>query len=312
MKRLLQLIKLFSLLFCCCFFACEEPVDLDIKELSPPIVVNGTFTNNQSFKVILTKSGSVLNNTPTQFIDNAKVSILNEENKVLGTLLYQKDAMFPHYQLKDLKPTFETSYHLSVDIPNYSNLSAVDQIPKPVPLQSILIDTISYEDGEGTAISSISLTADFKEPNGQVNFYHFFLYHAVVNGRAQTDGFVENVEERLMPLPITDIQENKTKASFDSDQVGILFSDEFINGQSVQLKLLAQIDELETGMYPKLVGELRTVSKKYYQYYLSLARQQESKDRPFIEPVPVFSNIENGVGIFAGYSTYRDSVTVAQ
>ena len=149
-------------------------------------------------------------------------------------------------------------------------------------------------------------------PSGTANFYHLRLFFEAISGRTQSNGFVVNEEDHLIPLPIEAILDNAPNAIFDSDNIGLLFSDEAIDGQSIQLKLLAQIDELETGMFPKIVGELRTVSENYYKHYTSLALQKESKDRPFAEPVSVFSNIENGLGIFAGYSTYRDSVTVVQ
>ena len=46
--------------------------------------------------------------------------------------------------------------------------------------------------------------------------------------------------------------------------------------------------------------------------YTSLIRQLESQDRPFAEPVLVFNNIENGLGIFAGFNRSRDSILIAR
>jgi len=231
---------------------------------------------------------------------------LDADHKLLAILNYQEDALLPFYSSEDVLPTIETNYHLSIDYPNYSSLTAIDQVPKPVSLSGIHIDTMSLSEG------NILLTANFKEPVGQVNYYHLLLFHEVVSGRTQSNGFVENKDVNLEPLPIISIPVNLPNATFDNNQVGILFSDENIDGQALQLKLKAVINELEMGMFPKIVGELRTVSENYYQYHTSLARQLESKDRPFSEPVSVYTNIENGVGIFAGYSTYRDSVTVVQ
>ena len=306
LKISLQLLRLFSLLFLGFFFACEEPVDLDIEAVKPQLVVDGIFSKDHPFQIVLSKSGNVLTNEPTQFIDNAKVSIRGEDNKLLAILEYQDDPLLPSYYSEAILPATHTNYHLSIDVPNYSTLIAVDQIPKPVVLSGITVDTMSI------AEESVLLTTNIKEPIGQKHYYHLLLFHEVVNGRTHSNGFVENKDVDLMPLPIAAIPDNIPNAIFDVDKFGILFSDENIDGQALQLKLIAVINDLEMGMFPKIVGELRTVSENYYQYYTSLARQQESKDRPFSEPVSVFTNIENGVGIFAGYSTYRDSVTVVQ
>jgi len=309
LKKPLQLFQLFSLIFITGFFSCEEPVDLNIDEVFvPQVVVNGSFTTHHPFQIVLTRSGNILNGT-TQFIEDAKISIA-QEGTMLGVLNYQEDALLPFYTLKGSQPTIATDYHLTIEVPNFTTLTATDQIPKPVPLKAIAVDSVLTR--EGNPISSVILSTHFKDPSEKTNFYHLRLFQEAISGRTQSSGFVGSRDENLLPLPIEAILENMPNATFDSDQLGILFSDELIDGQSVQLKLSAKINQLEAGMFPEIVGELRTVSENYYQYYTSLARQQESKDRPFTEPVSVFSNIENGLGIFAGFSTYRDSVTITQ
>lgn len=311
MKKALQLFRLFSLSLLGLFLACEEPVTLDLGEVMPEVVVNGVFTNHQSFHIVLTKSNPLLLNESTEYIDNAKVVILGADNKVLGVLAYQEDAFLPSYQLEGLVPSLESFYQLSIELPDYPSLSAMDYLPKPVPLKKISVDTIHF--GTDVPINILHIGVAFKDPGGsQRNFYHLRLFHEEITGRTRPDGFQEYDDSHLLPLPISSIPTNMPKATFDRDQIGILFSDEDIDNQMVQLELIAKINELEAGPYPKIVGELRSVSENYYQYYTSLARQEESKDRPFAEPVSVFSNIENGLGIFAGFSVHRDSITIVQ
>ncbi len=47
--------------------------------------------------------------------------------------------------------------------------------------------------------------------------------------------------------------------------------------------------------------EVTRGSKEYYEYYYSYILQVSQRMNPYAEPVVVFSNIENGTGIFAGY-----------
>jgi len=95
LKKPLQLFRLFFLCLLGSIFACEEPVTLDIEEVMPQVVVNGVFAANQPFQIVLTKSNPLLVNEATQYIDNAKVAILGEDNKVLGVLNYQEGALLP-------------------------------------------------------------------------------------------------------------------------------------------------------------------------------------------------------------------------
>ena len=54
------------------------------------------------------------------------------------------------------------------------------------------------------------------------------------------------------------------------------------------------------------VIELRTVSEAYYLYHITLSRQVNT-DNPLSEGVVVYDNVENGEGIFAGYSSSFNS-----
>ena len=45
---------------------------------------------------------------------------------------------------------------------------------------------------------------------------------------------------------------------------------------------------------------LHNISKSYYYYRTSLELYQSASGNPFAQPVQVYSNIENGFGVFAG------------
>jgi len=47
---------------------------------------------------------------------------------------------------------------------------------------------------------------------------------------------------------------------------------------------------------------LRTVSEDFYKYKITGSVHDNSSDNPFAQPVNVYKNIDNGFGIFAGYS----------
>ena len=47
---------------------------------------------------------------------------------------------------------------------------------------------------------------------------------------------------------------------------------------------------------------LRTITREQFEYLRTQELQRYHADNPFSEAVPVCSNVENGLGIFAGYS----------
>lgn len=50
---------------------------------------------------------------------------------------------------------------------------------------------------------------------------------------------------------------------------------------------------------------LTTLSKDYFDYYSKFNLAYNSSSTPFSEPVQMVSNINGGLGMFAGYNTYR-------
>jgi len=119
---------------------------------------------------------------------------------------------------------------------------------------------------------------------------------------SSTNGTEGNTLTPLMPL---ESDKNNPAVTFHFEDGGVLFTDEDFDGQKATLTFYSLLSFNNAAHQGKVVGELRTVSKDYYLYHTSLSRQIANKDRPFVEPISVYSNIENGLGIFSGYTVYR-------
>jgi len=59
-----------------------------------------------------------------------------------------------------------------------------------------------------------------------------------------------------------------------------------------------------------MVATLSSVSEDYYKYNVTLAKYEQTQGDPFAQPVQVYSNIENGFGIFGGYSSFSDTLII--
>ena len=54
--------------------------------------------------------------------------------------------------------------------------------------------------------------------------------------------------------------------------------------------------------------ELQTEDATYSNYLKSIQKQQSAADDPFAEPVLLYSNIKEGLGVFSGYSVKNRKV----
>jgi hypothetical protein len=89
---------------------------------------------------------------------------------------------------------------------------------------------------------------------------------------------------------------------------GLLFDDQQFNGGECFLNIFTGVLNNEADEY-ELIVELNSVSEKYYKYKTQLGLYLRSLDSNIFEGVPdpieLYSNIENGYGIFAAYVTDR-------
>ena len=308
--------RLFILLaFGVCFAtACEEPVDLDIAIQAPQIVVKSNFTAGQPFQVTITKSKSLLSADAEEFVNDAVVRISSPQGK-LADKLQLKSFREPYYESRTLVPESGQMYRLEIEVPGQEQIIAEDIVPLPIALESIEMDTIETLGEAEDLIYKIAIKVNFTDPIGAQDYYHLNLFnHMAINGEdtPPMEGFNEGVgEHALIPLMPLESDKSNPSVTFHYEEGSVLFSDEDFDGEQTSLtfySLLSLSNEAHRG---KVVGELRTVSKDYYLYHTSLSRQIANKDRPFVEPISVYTNIENGLGIFSGYAQYRDSVSIS-
>ena len=62
------------------------------------------------------------------------------------------------------------------------------------------------------------------------------------------------------------------------------------------------MDEQYTSNQYDLKVRFLTLSRDFFEFATSYQKQKLNNNNPFAEPTQVYSNIENGLGIFAGFA----------
>ncbi len=87
------------------------------------------------------------------------------------------------------------------------------------------------------------------------------------------------------------------------ERKSILIESKELNSQFAFLNLQATIDvnllDINEGVYLKL----KTVTEDHYRYHFTLAKEIESTYAPLSEPVVNYTNIDDGIGLFSGFSS---------
>ena len=290
--------------------SCEQAVDLELEELQPQVVINSQFTPGHPFRVTVSKSQNVLNAAADEFLTNAKVTVLNADGRALETLRLETDRR-PIYQSRQLQPSVGRTYHVRVETEGGEVLTASDYLPFPVALKQLRMDTIDTFLAGENRVHKVAITVSFDDPVGMQDHYHLVLYRHLRTTDGPTHDFNPNSEAgdlTLLPFDRLESDENNPPLTFHHEPGGVLFADEQFDGQTTTLTFYTLLTESEELTTDRVVGELRSVSNDYYRFNTTVSRQLATQNNPFAQPVRVYSNVENGLGIFAGYAVYRDSL----
>jgi hypothetical protein len=102
-------------------------------------------------------------------------------------------------------------------------------------------------------------------------------------------------------------QESARGKDFGSSSIA--FNDHLFDGSTVTIDFLLgeyYLDGKEGAS--AIYISLSKISNEYFLYESSYQKYLSSQGSIMAQPVQVYTNIENGLGVFAGYSTATDSI----
>ncbi len=196
------------------------------------------------------------------------------------------------------------TYSLRVQTPAGEQATSSCTIPRVVNLTGITLDSLT-DNQFGRQNKRYFVRGRWQDPAGQANYY-------------QTTGLL-----RFVPL-CTSCEMNPNYKP--TEQYSPLYSDNSTNGLQTDRSTEGNemiSDRLFLGnLYGNpaqsgfgsqyksatLTVNLLSTDQAYYQYQDAVSRQGQSSDNPFAEPVPVPTNIQGGLGCFAGYN--RSTMTL--
>lgn len=272
--------------------SCTNVLEIDRALEKPKLVVNAFFTTDSTWVVRLTRSRDILDNSPGSFelVEDAKVVILDQHNTVVETLVPGYANSFRFQYRGDTKPVVGEQYAITIQT-DTDVIQAVSAIPPPVEIKSVKVDSSRFN----STGSDIEVSIMFDDPVVRKNFYAIkILRSAFQVYNNDTTRFREDVHFDPIDPALKDNLSNGAMTLFD---------DNLFNGKTHLFRLTLR-PQFSIGNTENLKVVLLTVSEEYYHYFVTRHLQDNKREDPFAQPTQVFSNVKNGLGIFAGYSSF--------
>ncbi len=285
--------------------ACEQVIEPDLPEHTPRLVVHSLFTSDGGWSADVGRSSGILESYGDWAVADAAVELLAGE-RVVGELRFNEAARV--YVFEDSSLQAGETYSLQVSAPGFETIRATDTVPAPVPTSL----------RPGTR-GDLSIELEIQDPPGEANYYQISLYQ-VFTGRGATR--VEGVLSTRDPSIMGDNSVDESpfeEGTFEGEAP--YFRDTLFDGRTHEIELtytgdwverVGTIireeeeeewqDDLEHAGFTAYLQVLY-ISETYYEYLKTARLHDETRENPFAEPLNVYGNVENGYGIFAGYSS---------
>lgn len=315
----IYIITIILLLFSACYS------ELDLTTDQPNIVVSSFIANDSLIKVNLLKTAAVNELSQKVYITDANIELF-EDGKYIedlapadSTYKLNGQTYTVHYYVSKTRAKSGKKYSVKINTSFGDQLSAETIIPEPVSI--LAIDTIfenTINSGENTMDKKETYKIRIQDPVGK-NYYRITMRKRY--GRNQGDNTVKISERHgalrffYMDSIFSYFNEDEENEIFKAaNNSFLIFNDEKIEGEEYELELYRELTEsyygTSKGDFTQYVIELHSLTKEGYTYLKTVDIQ--SQLNTIEEPVLSYTNIENGVGIFAGYSASQKVITIGE
>jgi hypothetical protein len=307
------------LLTCILLYGCEIDEAFEYSSSRDLLVVNGLLSPDSIISISVTKAGtSPISREQFEVIEQADVEILEDDN-LLGTAAYNSKSK--RYDL-DYHPIPGKSYSIAVHASNYPELKARTNIPvSPEITGCYALQTSSYCTGCRFIVANIYIQNLVQV--SKLWFTCFSEHYKEVPNEDYTISIDSTQTERssFWYLRSSNHLLDQFNAIQDrgeiSYQVYMRFESNAYTPNSLELEVsnggenyfynYDQIQRLDEGLGLYLVAI--TASDEFDNYLKGIIINNFNDEdllddfpNPFAERVEIYSNIENGLGVFAGYN----------
>ncbi|WP_106830307.1 DUF4249 domain-containing protein [Parabacteroides pacaensis] len=286
--------------------SCTSEIEVHFDKIPEKIVLNAILHPDSLITAHVSHSIQVGEDISTSYLNDAVVEV-SINGIPQGRMERAEDNGF--YRLPGMFPKAGDRIRMDVSSPEYEAASSEVVFPGKVDILSV--DTTSNVHLSDWLTRDIRLQVRFKDPPAEKNYYLL----AIIPETIEIEGGKESSYSSYVSVNLKEeiIFENnrQTPEGWDyseSSNRGI-FRDEQISGQEYTLKVTVErcsySTETERGSITnKLKIRLYSVSDSFYRYQLSYMRKEDADNNfgnsGLKEPVQLYSNIENGYGLFTG------------
>lgn len=294
----------------CCFVfllssaSCSKLISDEFSPFEPVPAINGILVAGRNVNVHVSQVETI-DNTNLQYINDAMITLFKNGTAVTEMPLYEYGLYYSHEIVRPGEV-----YSCSIRIDGFPDLFCVDSIPSRTQVRITGHTSTAKINEEGGYNEGI--TFEFQDDPDAEDYYEVIVDKRESWGRTSSYAFDETSKVLL----------NEGLEPYTTESV--VFSDKLMEGSAISMTLDFEGANNRHCYYRDscvfkdyehtVIVELRHVSREYYRFKKDFYFYEKNLYPQIIEgsasAFTMYSNIENGMGIFAGYTVSVDSIWV--
>lgn len=277
--------------------SCEKEIVVDVPAYQPKLVLNGYATTGDTVFVSVGKSIGILEYKYGKDLAVKDATLVLRTDGAPDDVL-DYDPLYGMYRSNTIAQPGK-NYTLVATAPGYTEASATTIVPSAVKIDSIRRIPNARLDIDGNPQDEIRIV--FNDPPAAGDYYILSIsklqgldttFHGYgANCVNTTDASIESIYNE-------EIDQNTCLAGD-----AIFFRDVLFNGVTKELRLFVPSGYVRPGtvfsdsVYAEV--QLMHVTEAYFRFSKSYRFASDNRGNPFAEPSNVYTNVNNGYGVFS-------------
>ncbi len=297
------------------FYSCESEVTFNISS-DNLIVVNSILKADSIIQVHVSESQYLSDSSQTININTADVSIY-KDSTFIENLAFTGAGIYK----ASFKPTAATKYTIQVNSDNLTSVNSATTIPAKTKIDTVITLRKQYLDYSNYTCTQITFTDDESTNDYYIlKMWGSLFWDVDSSWDEETETYLDSTlifskKPFYLNDPLISSTNNSSSSEIISSITGtyesnndrldwIAFSDKNINGTKHTIELYLYQMANTTKEYPLYIY-LEPIHQDYYYYLQSIANTDSYLENAISGVVSsVYSNIENGAGIFSSANVF--------
>lgn len=294
--------------------SCEKILNIDESEIAETMQINAYAVTGENFKLSLSGVKRIGSSMFIPTIDNAvvEIEVNGVEVKDINWNTDKTECSTPTYVCKE-----GDKINVKVTAPNYKTVRATTIVPTS-PLDFEVLDTAKVycvaplvNQGSALVIDEYALDSVltikmklYDKPN-EKNYYRLVVKSVANKSQTIMTQVINEVfgsEDDLFADPYIVKSVNGWQPFFSN-----VFDDELFDGKDCTITVSSQ---LRNGYNKRVVIEYQLLSEDLYHYLKSVQVQKAAATDIYADPIIIYSNVIDGVGILGAYNFARQTIIV--